>query len=232
MVTKTFWECEKCEREFKTKKKCLAHEKTCKGKKTITHSKKDNKENIIFFSIIGAVLIVALILLAPTETFVYEVEVPYTTTETYTETEPYQTEEAYTVKEPYETTETYVDQVPMEESVPYTDYETVVHNAPFGEYYSSCGTDCVCTYTSFWTGGCTQCTCLVAVTRYRTEIVYEEVEKERPVTKYRDVTKYRTVTKYRDVDKTRDVMKTRMEEREMEVNWLFGFKTPYKIHLF
>jgi hypothetical protein len=180
---------------------------------------------------LGVFLLIAFIILAPTKTHHYEVEVSFTDTETYTEKEPYEAQESYQTQEPYQDVEYYTDTVPVEQSVPYTDYETVVHNAPSGQYYPSCGSDCTCTDYSFWTGQCIQCTCLVAVTRYKTQIVYQEIQKERPVTKYRTITKYRTVTKYRDVEKTREVVKTKMDPRQVEVNWLFGFKLPYRLHL-
>jgi hypothetical protein len=192
--------------------------------------KETNRSNLYFFIGLSIFLLIAFIVLAPTKTHHYEVEVSYTDTETYTEKEPYETQEAYQVQEPYQDVEYYTDTVPVEQSVPYTDYESVVYNAPSGQYYPSCGSDCTCTDYSFWTGQCIQCTCLVAVTRYKTQIVYQEIQKERPVTKYRTITKYRTVTKYRDVEKTRDVVKTKMDPRQVEVNWLFGFKLPYKLH--
>ena len=69
------------------------------------------------------------------------------------------------------------------------------------------------------------------VTKYRTELQQQSIQKERPVTKYQTVSKTRDVTKYRDVAKTRDVMKIRIEQQPLEVNWLLGFKTPYSLHL-
>lgn len=190
-----------------------------------------HKSNILFFSGIFVFVLIAFILFVPTKTVTYEVEVAYTDTEVYYEKEPYETQEAYQTQEPYEAVEYYIDTVPVEQSVPYTDYEYVAYDAPPGQYYSDCGSGCSCTKYSFWTGNCTQCTCQVPVTRYRTEIVYQAIQKERPVTKYMTVTKYRTVTKYKDIEKTREVIKTRMEPREMEVNWIWGFKMPWRLHL-
>jgi len=46
-----------------------------------------------------------------------------------------------------------------------------------------------------------------------------------------NVTHYRTVTKYLEIPKIRNVTKTRIESRPTEVNWIFGFKTPYTLHL-
>ncbi len=181
------------------------------------------KEKLYFIIGVSVTLLVIFVLLIPTKTIIYEVEVPYTTTEAYTEKEPYEVEEAYTIQEPYETTETYTDTVPVERDVPYTSYETTYENNC--DSYSNCE----CTATHWLWGYCTTCSC--AVTRYRTEISYEEILKERPVTKYTTVTKYRTVTKYKDVEKTRDVIKTRVETRELEKNWIFGFKVPYSLHL-
>ena len=200
------------------------------NKKNSSKQEYKNRGNLYFFIGLGVFLLIVFIVLAPTKTHPYEVEVSYVDTETYTEKEPYETQESYQVQEPYQDVEYYTDNVPVEQSVPYTDYETVVSNAPSGQYYPNCGSDCTCTDYSFWTENCIQCTCLIAVTRYRTQIVYQEIQKERPVTKYITLTKYRTVTKYRDVEKTRDVMKTKIDPRQIEVNWIFGFKLPYKLH--
>lgn len=184
-----------------------------------------------YFIIVIIFLLVGFIIFAPTRTFNYEVEVFYTDSETYTEKEPYDAQEAYEVQVPYESVEYYTDTVPINRSVPYTDYEYIVYNAPSLQIYPSWDSGCSCTDSSFWRGGCIQVTCRVAQTRYKTEIAYEQIQKERPVTKYRKVTKYRTITKYSDVQKTRDIIKTKMEPREMEVNWLFGFKMPHKLHI-
>lgn len=189
-----------------------------------------NKGHLIFTAAVLFVLLIAFTLIVPTKTITYEVEVTYTDTENYTEKEPYEAQESYKVQESYESVEYYTDTVPIEKSIPYTDYETVVHDAPYGQYYPSCDS-CSCTKTSIWFGNCIQCTCSAEVTKYKTEVVYEEIEKERPVIKYRPATKYRTITKYQEVEKTREVIKTKMEAREMEVNWLFEFKLPYKLHL-
>lgn len=218
---------------FSTKSKLRDDEYT---RENPTHYNKDssNKKSDrsdLYFLIGTTIFLIALFLIfAPTSTSHYEVEVYYTDTETYTEKVPYEVQEAYEVQEPYEGIESFTDTVPIEQSVPYIDYEEVVSNAPSGQYYASWDSNCSCTnYNLEW---CIQLTCQVATTRYMTEIVYEKIEKERPVTKYRTVTKSRTVTKYRDVQNTRNVIKTKMEPREMEVNWLFGFKMPYKLHIF
>lgn len=222
-------------RNRKIKRQKTGQKKLKKLNKKIRNGKRNtkwsNKKDIFFFSGVFIFLIVAFILFVPTKTVTYEIEVHYTATENYTEKEPYQTQESYQVQEPYQTTDTYIDTLPVEQSVPYTDYETIVRNAPSGRYYPNCSSDCTCTDYSFWTGNCIQCTCWIPVTKYKTEIVYKEVQKERPVTKYKTVTKYRTITKYKDVVKTREVLKTRMETREMEVNWIWGFKMPYRLHL-
>ena len=199
-------------------------------KKDKKESEHKNRSNLYFFIGLGVFLLITFTVFAPTETHHYEVEVSYIDTETYTEKEPYETQESYQVQEPYQDVDYYTDNVPVEQSVPYTEYEIVVYNAPPGQYYPSCGSDCTCTDYSFWTGDCIQCTCSVAVTRYKIQTVYQEIQKERPVTKYRTLIKYRTVTKYRDVEKTREVMKIKMEPRQMEVNWILGFKMPFKLH--
>ena len=204
----------------------MKHKKSKRKKESFIEK---HKNNIIFATGVIIFLLIAFFLFIPTKTVTYEVEVSYTDIEAYYEKEPYNDQEAYQSQEPYETTEYYTDTVPVEKSVPYTDYETRVVNAPPGTYYPDYGS-CSCTDYNFW-GGCIQLTCLEPVTKYKTEIVYEEITKERPVTKYETVTKYRTVTKYKDVEKTREVIKTRMETKRMEVNWIWGFKMPFKLHL-
>jgi hypothetical protein len=178
-----------------------------------------SKSNLYFFVGLGVFVLIALFIIAPTKTYHYDVEVFYNDTETYFEIEPYETQEAYQVQEPYQTTETYYDQVPVQ--------KIQVNDAPSGQYYPSCNTNCYCSNQewswSMFAYVCVQCTC--QITEYQT------IAKERPVTKYTPVTKYRTVTKYRDVEKTRDVIRTRMEPRQIEVNWIFGFKLPYTLHL-
>lgn len=206
----------------------MVHKKREKKKAVV----EKNRSNLYFFICLGIFLIIAFFILAPTKTYHYEVEVSYTDTETYTVKEPYETQESYQVQEPYETTETYTDKVPVQEEVPYQNleyyYDTVIKD--------DCNTDAGCSCTD-WGGflwmTCVKCSCKKShyVTRYKTETVYRDIEKERPVTKYKTMTKYRTVTKYRDIEKTREVVKTKMEARQVEQNWLFGFKMPYRLHI-
>ncbi|MBU0460908.1 MAG: hypothetical protein KJ771_08955 [Nanoarchaeota archaeon] len=188
-----------------------------KHKKTL--KLKIKVENLSFFIGLGIFLLITFIIIAPTKTHHYEVEVPYTDTETYSEKEPYETQEEYQTQEPYQTTETYYDQVPVQKKQ--------VNDASSGQYYPSCNNNCYCSKQE-WNWNmfeyiCVQCTC--QITEYQT------IAKERPVTKYTTVTKYRTVTKYKDVQKTREVIKTKMDPRQVEVNWIFNFKLPYKLHL-
>ena len=187
-------------------------------------------------------LIVVFLIVAPTKTIINNVEVAYTDTETYTEKEPYEIQEAYQEQEPYQTVETYTDTVPVPVSVPYQDTENSYqsYDAQSGHYYSSIPSGCTCTSNRYlydkdgnYGALCVQLSCLIStpVTKYRTEMQQQSVQKERPVTKYRTITKYRNVTQYRDVLKTREVMKTRIDPQQLEVNWLLGFKTPYTLHL-
>jgi len=192
--------------------------------------------------IIGILVTILFLVAIPTKTVHYTVEIPYSDTETYYEKEPYEVQEAYQEQEPYQTVETYTDIVPVPVSVAYQDveYSYETYNAQSGYYYSSIPSGCVCSsnrymYDASGTYGalCVQLTCAVPslVTKYRTEMQQQSVQKERPVTKYQTVTKNRTVTKYRDVLKTREVLKIRNETQQVEVNWLVGYKTPYKLHL-
>lgn len=191
------------------------------------------KPKIIFFLGLFLILLVLFILLIPTKTVTYEVEVPYETTETYYEKEPYQVQEPYQTQQAYEAAETYYDMIPVTRDVPYQELE----------YYSetvnqdSCDTiypSCICKERGWLgLGDCISCVCEKSrpVTKYRTETFQEQITKTRPVTKYRTVTEYRTVTNYRDVEKSRIVMKIRTEPREREINWLFGFRVPYTLHV-
>jgi len=198
----------------------------------------------IVLAIIGICffLIIISLVIVPTKTITNEVEVAYTDTETYYEKEPYIVQESYQEQVPYQTTETYTDTVPVPVSVPYQDYEYSYQStdAGTGMYYSSIPSGCVCSSSRYlydkdgvYGALCVQLTCKIStpVTKYRTEMQQQSIQKERPVTKYQTVTKTRDVTKYRDVAKTREVMKTRIEQRSLEVNWLLGFKTPYSLHL-
>jgi hypothetical protein len=200
------------------------------------------KPDIILYLGICIFLFLMLLIVAPTKTVTTNIEVAYTDNETYYEKEPFIVQEAYQVQDPFQTTETYTDTVPVPVSVPYQDYETSYQNydAGTGKYYSTISSGCTCTSTRFmydkdgnYGSLCVQLSCLIStpVTKYRIEMQQQSVQKERPVTKYQTVTKYRNVTQYRDVPKSREVMKTRIDQQPLEVNWLLGFKTPYKLHL-
>ena len=91
---------------------------------------------------------------------------------------------------------------------------------------------CECNRVNPLTKNCTQCSCYRIITAQKTEIFNEEIEKERILTKYITERKYRTVTKYKDVNKSREVIKVKTENKEVEVNWIFGFKVPFKLHIF
>jgi hypothetical protein len=205
-------------------------------------SSKTHKSDLFLSLGILIILITVLIIAVPTKTIFFNVEVAYTDTETYYEKEPYEVQEAYQEQDPYQDIEYFIDTVPVQVSVPYEDIEYYYqsYDAGTGMYYSYNPTGCYCTGTRYmydvdgvYGALCVQLNCRLSrtVTKYRTETEYQSIRKQRPVTKYKTVTKYRNVTQYRDVPKTRQVMKTRMEPQPVEVNWLFGFKTPYELHL-
>ena len=58
----------------------------------------------------------------------YQIEVPYTESESYQVEVPYQATERYYIDVPYQTSENYYEDVPYVESIPYTDYETYYVN--------------------------------------------------------------------------------------------------------
>ena len=213
--------CNKCGN--KIEKKQPIKEDKIEHKPHHTHHKKSYSTYIW----IAVFLILFAGIVFPTKNVEYQVEVPYEDVEYYTEKEPYETQEAYEKQVPYEATETYVDTVPVEREVPYTDYET----ESWYDYTTDCdySSYCSCTGTSWWTGKCNKCYCSKTnpVTKYKKEIIDEEVEKERAITKYKTVIDYKTVTKYKDVQKSREVMNTKMETRIKKVNWLFGFEVPW-----
>lgn len=201
-----------------------------------------SKLNFFFPLIILMILATIFIVAVPTKTIFHDVEVAYTDTETYYVKEPYEVQEAYQEQEPYQDTEYFTDTVPIQVSVPYQDIEYYYqsYDAGTGMYYSYIPTGCYCTSTRYMYDAdnvygalCVQLNCRLSrtVTKYRMDTEYQSVQKQRPVTKYTTVTKYRTVTQYRDTPETRDVMKTRIESQPMEVNWLFGWNTPYELHL-
>jgi len=207
----------------KIKKNKIHHQKA-------TEKKHSNKGPIIFSIVLVVVLVALFLIFVPTKSFYYTVQVPYESTEYYTEKEPYEAQESYEVQVPYTTTETYYDTVPVEVSVAYTDYEDKVYTAPSGQYYPSVTSPCRCTNYNFW-GQCIQETCQYPVTKYRTEIQQQTIEKTRPVTQYSTETRYRTVTRYQDVQKSRTIMKIRDEQRQKQINWVFSYPVPYTLHL-
>lgn len=166
-------------------------------------------------------LLLTGMLLVPTRTVAESVTVPYTDTETYYIQEPYDAQEAYQVQEPYQTTQMYVESIKS--------YNRI--NAPSGSHFetdaddiTSDGCDC-----SGWTNDLTHNPNQVCIQKKCPTTSSDT--RSSPVTKYRTVTKYHTITKYRNISQTREVTKTRTEVREEEVNWIFGFKTPYKFHI-
>jgi len=203
---------------------------------------KNHRADLLFSLAICIVVFGIFIVAVPTRTVFEDVEVAYTDTETYYVKEPTEVREAYQEQDPYQDTEYFTDTVPVQVSVPYqdTEYYYQSYTAGAGQYYSTIPTGCSCTGTSFLYDEsgvlgvhCVQLNCRESrtVTLYRTETQYQDIQKERPVTKYQTVTKYRNVTRYLDVPKTRQVMRTRIEAQPVEVNWLFGFRAPWELHL-
>jgi len=95
----------------------------------------------------------------------------------------------------------------VQESYQDTEYTKNVEDASYGMYFTRCGTGCSCSHYGYNSlkipsSYCDQCTC----------------------------TDSKLVTKYKEVPKVRDVTKIRIEPRAAEVNWVIGFKTPYKLH--
>ncbi len=152
-----------------------------------------------------ALLIVIIGLIAiPTKTISENVDVPYEDTETYLANESYR------------------DYVFVYEQETWQEAHTssVGHESPEGYYWKSCVSPCSCshytsnpnTVPSYY---CDECSCPNTQTYSQSRNV--------PVAK--------EVTKYRTVQKTRNVTKYRSEIQPAEVNWIFGFKTPYTFHL-
>jgi hypothetical protein len=161
----------------------------------------------------------AFLIIAPTKTITENIVIPYTDQETYYIKEQVQTQEAYQEQEAYQATESYLDTV--------SSYTKI--NAPLGSHFETDLDDLTA-------DGC-DCSEWALIEKHNPQQVCvqkkcsKSIDQTRTVTKYRPVTKYRTVTKYQDVPHFRDVAKTRIEPRQVEVNWILGFKTPWKIHI-
>jgi len=198
--------CPNCGNLFKKKnfpdKPQLSLEISTKEIKPIPEKKA--KSNLFFIIGISFLLIMAFLIVAPTKTIIKDIEVLYLDTETYTDQEPYTEMEITYEKETWQEVHTSSDR----------------DTSPEGYYWKKCASPCHCThYTSdpntVPSNYCDECSC-------PTSGVYEQSQ---------NVPKYQWVTKYREVMKTRNVTKTRIEPGPVEVNWIFGFNTPYTFHL-
>lgn len=158
------------------------HKKEHDIKKHEKHPKKEASPAELLFFVFAVFLVIAGVILLPTKVVSYQVQVPYTSTETYTEEVPYEDIEEYTVRVPYQVDEEYVESVPYEVEEPYqkcfivcwTAYRTVTKYK-----------DVIKTRT---------------VTKYRDETRYRKVTKTRTETREKEVLKYRTETKYKEVN--------------------------------
>ncbi|KYC50033.1 MAG: hypothetical protein AMQ74_01319 [Candidatus Methanofastidiosum methylothiophilum] len=172
--------------------------------------------------------LVLLIVLLPTKTISIEEQIAYSEIESYVEKQPFEVNESYEELIPYEEKEIYTEIVPTEKTINYEIYDYYTDPTSHCELKPQCQ----CNRVNPLTKNCTQCSCYRIITAQKTEIINEEIEKERIVTKYKTETKYRTVTKYKDVNRSREVVKVKTENKEVEVNWILGFRTPYKLHIF
>ncbi len=210
----------------------------------VTDILKKHKPGTFLIPGILFVLIIIFLCVAPTKTITHDSYVTYPDTETYYEKEPFEVLEAYQEQEPYQTVETYTDivTVPVNSSYEVTEYAYQTYGSLPPAYYapSAIPKECICSGNRYmadehgdYADRCVQILCTIPynVTKYRTEMQNQSVRKERTVTDYRNVTKYRNVTHYRDVQRTREVIRIRNESQPIEVNWLFGFRTPYRLHL-
>ena len=188
--------------------------------------------DLFFLFGISYLLLVAFIIVVPTQTITENVKVAYTEKETYF------TQEPYTVEEPYSVQETYSVQEPIQNTG--ASYTTI--DAPGMTNWIS-GSEISGSHFETDEDGLTSdgCKCSVwgldqkhnprQVCYQKKCAVGNSAINYRTVQQSRTVQKFRTVTKYKDVPHIRDVAKTRIEPRQVEVNWILGFKTPWKIHL-
>lgn len=181
--------------------------------------------------VIAIFLLVVLLIVVPTQSITENVKV------TYTEKETYYTQEPYTVEEPYSVQETYSVQEPIKN----TAASYITTDAP-GMTNWLAGRDISGSHFETDADGLTSDGCKCSVwgldqkhdprqVCYQKKCITKSATDYQTVQKSRMVQKFRTVTKYKDVPHIRDVAKTRIEPRQVEVNWILGFKTPWKIHL-
>jgi hypothetical protein len=113
----------------------------------------------------------------------------------------------------YNETITSTEQEPYTERVAVSPTRFFLDGISTGMQGEGCADGCECdTYHySGYTKICTYCIC--------------------PTFRVTPVAEYQTVTKYREILKTRIETRTKTEKRPVEVNWIFGFRTPYAFHL-
>lgn len=195
--------------------------------------------------ILICVLIVAGIILIPTKTIAYQIDIPYIDKEQYTVEVPYEDVEEYAVQVPYETKEEYVESIPVQEqenikykkewakcagSVPlFYDGEATLRimnlDDEGGEftvrvgYLDESGQFVGTRITKFIPPHFSSVDFTYSPTPMSSFQCSGAVEQV-PIktrTERKDVIKQRTTTKYRDETRYRKVQKTRTETREREV---------------
>jgi hypothetical protein len=118
-------------------------------------------------------------------------------------------EVSYEENETYFVPETYTETVMVYPILPIQDFQDIAQS--FSEGGCAPGCECDTYHYSGYTKICTYCINCPSPTVQPTE--------------------YQSVTKTRDVPNVRTVTRTRTEQRPSEVNWIFGFKTSYTLHL-
>jgi hypothetical protein len=116
-------------------------------------------------------------------------------------------EVSYEENETYFVPETYTDMVMVYPTL--SVYQEIAQS--FSEGGCAPGCECDTYHYSGYTKICTYC-----------------INCPAPATQ---PTEYQGVTKTIDVPHVRTVTRTRTEQRPLEVNWIFGFKTSYTLHL-
>jgi hypothetical protein len=121
---------------------------------------------------------------------------------------------SYEENETYDVPETYTERVTVSPTVSLFDLA-----AGSTAWDGGCNRGCTCdTYHySGYTKICTYCICPA--------FPYIQTVTGDPAAEYQWVTKTRLV------QNVRTVTKTRTGQRPVEVNWIFGFRTPYSFHL-
>jgi len=121
---------------------------------------------------------------------------------------------SYEENETYDVPETYTEQVT---AVPTISFFEPGIRSMLSDGGCSPGCTCDTYHYSGYTKICTYCVC-------PTFPVFGTTTED-------PAAEYEWVTKTRLVQKVRTVTKTRTGQRPLEVNWIFGFQTPYSFHL-